>query len=68
MRKNKDIKLGTTESRKNYLFSEPNYYTTEFLTKNLLIIEMRKTQIPRNKPVDLGLSILVLTKTVMYEF
>ena len=57
MRKNKDIKIGKTESRKNYLFSEPNYYTTEFLTKNLLIIEMRKTQIPRNKPADLGLSL-----------
>ena len=29
---------------------------------------MRKTQIPMNKPVYLGLSILDLSKTVMYEF
>ena len=29
---------------------------------------MRKTQILKNKPVYLGLSILDLSKTVMYEF
>ena len=29
---------------------------------------MRKTQILMNKPVYLGLSILDLSKTVMYEF
>ena len=36
--------------------------------KNLLAIEMRKTHIIMNKPVYLGLSILDLSKTVMYEF
>ena len=29
---------------------------------------MRKTEILRNKPVYLGLSILKLSKTLMYEF
>ena len=38
------------------------------MTENLLPIEMRKTQILMNKPVYLGLSILDLSKTVMYEF
>ena len=33
-----------------------------------MAIEMRKTQILMNKPVYLGLSILDLSKTVMYEF
>ena len=27
MRKSRDIKLVTTEKRRNYLVSEPNYYT-----------------------------------------
>ena len=36
--------------------------------RKLLAIEMRKTQILLNKPVYLGLSILDLTKTGMYEF
>ena len=58
----------TTERRRNYLVSEPNYYTTKFFTKNLLATEMRKTQILMNKPVYLSLSILDLGKTLMYEF
>ena len=42
VRKHRDIKLVTTERRRNYLVSEPNYHTTKFLTENLLAIEMRK--------------------------
>ena len=39
VRKHRDIKLVTTERRRNYLVSEPNYHTTKFFTKNLLAIE-----------------------------
>ena len=31
VRKHRDIKLLTTESRRNYLVLEPNYHTTKFL-------------------------------------
>ena len=31
-------------------------------------METKKTQILKNKPIYLGLSISVLSKTVMYEF
>ena len=68
VRKHRNIKLVTTERRKNYLVSEPNYHTTKFFTENLIAIEMRKTQILMNKPVYLGLSILDLSKTVMYDY
>ena len=68
MRKYKDIKLVPTEKRRNYLVSEQNYHTTKFFMDNLLAIEMKKTQILMNKPVYLGLSILDLSKTGMYEF
>ena len=61
-------KLVTTEKRRNYLVSEPNYYAKNFFTKNLWAIEMRKTQILMNKLDYLRLSILDLSKTVMYEF
>ena len=47
---------------------EPNYHTTKLFTESLLAIEMRKPQILMNKPVYLGLSILDLSITVMYEF
>ena len=68
LRKHRNIKLATTERRRNYLVSEPNYHTTKFFTENLLAIEMRKTKILLIKPVYLGLSILDLSKTTMYEF
>ena len=42
-RKNKDIKFVTTERRRNYLVSEPNYHTIKFFTENSLTIEMIKT-------------------------
>ena len=41
--KHRDIKLVTTERRRNYLVSEPNYHTAKFFTGNLLAIEMKKT-------------------------
>ena len=42
IRKHRDIKLVTTERRRNYLVSEPNFHTTTFFTENLLAIEMKK--------------------------
>ena len=33
VRKHRNTKLGTTERRRNYLVSEPNYHTTKFFTK-----------------------------------
>ena len=68
VKKHRNIKLATRERRKNYLVSEPNYHTTRFFTENVLAIEMKKTEILMNKPVYLGLSILELSKILMYEF
>ena len=42
LRKRRDIKPVTTERRRDYLVSEPNYHTTKFLTKNFLAIEIKK--------------------------
>ena len=42
IRKHRDIKLVTTERRRNYLVSEPNYHTTKFFTENVLAIEIKK--------------------------
>ena len=50
LRKCRDIKLVTTERRRNYLVSEPNYHTTMLFIENLSATEMRKTIILMNKP------------------
>ena len=42
VRKYRDIKLVTTERRRNYLLSEPNFDNTKFFTENLLPIETKK--------------------------
>ena len=71
MRKHRDIKLVTTKRRRNYLVSKPNYHTTKFFTQYLLAEEIKKkqkTQILMNKLVYLGLSILELSKILIYEF
>ena len=68
VRKYRDIRLVTTERRKNYLVSEPNFHPTKVFTEELLAIEINKTEILLNKPVYLGLSILELSKILMYEF
>ena len=38
----RDIRLLTTERRRNYLVSEPNYHITKFVTENLFAIKMKK--------------------------
>ena len=68
VRKNKNIKLVSTERGRNYLVSEPNYHITKFFTESLLAIEKKETQILMNKLVYLDVSIVDLTKEVMYEF
>ena len=68
VRKHRDIKLVTTDEKRNKLVSEPNYHTTKHFSENLLAIEMKKTKVKMNKPVYLGMSILDISKTLMYEF
>ena len=68
VRKHRDIKLVTTDKRRNKLVSEPNYHTMKCFSENLLAIEMKKTKIKMNKTIYLGLSILKISKILMYEF
>ena len=55
----RDIKLVTTDQKRSKLVSESNYHTTNYISKDLSIIEMNKTKVKINKPIYLGLSILV---------
>ena len=50
VRKQRDIKLVTTDKRRNQLVTEPNYHTTNWFSENLLAIEMKKTKVKMNKP------------------
>ena len=61
VRKHRDNKLVTMERRRIYLVSEPICHTTKFFTENLIAIKMKKH-------VYLGLSMLELSKILIYEF
>ena len=66
--KYKDIKLVTTDKRRNQLVSEPNYHTKKYFLEDLLAIEMKKIKVKMSKPIYLGFSVLEISKTLMYEF
>ena len=68
IRKHRDIKLVTTDRKRSKLVSEPNYHTINLISEDLSIIEMKKTKVKMNKPIYLGLSILEISKILMYEF
>ena len=63
-----DIKLVTTNKRRNQLVSKPNNHTRKCFSEDLSAIEMKKIKVKINKPVYLGMSILDISKTLMYEF
>ena len=66
IRKHRDIKLVTTDKKRSKLVSEPNYHTINSISEDLSI--MKKTKVKMNKPIYLGLSILEISKVLMYEF
>ena len=68
VRNHRDIKLVTSDKRRSILASEPNYHSSKCISKDLMIIEMRKVEVKMNKPIYLGQAILDISKTLMYEF
>ena len=68
VRNHRDIKLVTTDKRRSILASEPNYHSTKYISKNLLVMEMKKTEVRIKKPIYLVQAILDISKNLMYEF
>ena len=68
IRKHRDIHLVTNDKKRSKLVSEPNYHATKCISKNLLVMEMKKREIYMKKPVYLGQAILDISKTLMYKF
>ena len=68
VRKDRDIKLATTEEKRIKLVSEPNYHTIKHFSKKLLAIEMKISKVKMNKPEYLGMSVLDISKILIYKF
>ena len=63
----RDIKLVKSDKRRKRLVSEPNYHSHKKFSEHLMAIEMKKTKVKIIKPIYLGMSILDISKTLMYE-
>ena len=68
IRKQKNIKLVTTEEKYLKTVMKPNFKSGVLFGENLMGCEMGKIKVVMNKPVYLGQAILDLSKIVMYEF
>ena len=68
VRNHRDIKLVTSDKRRKRLFSEPNYHSHKKLSDHLMAIKMKKTRVKMTKPLYLDMSILGVSKILIYEF
>ena len=63
-----DVKLVNTEEKLRKLAAKPNFRSRKIFSENLVSVHMKKTSLTMNKPVYLGMCILELSKTIMYDF
>ena len=63
-----DIKLVNNEKQAENLCAKPNFKHCNIFSEDLVAINMKKIKLFFNKPVYLGMCILDLSKTLMYDF
>ena len=68
IRKRVNIKLVNNKEEGEKLSAKPNFDHCNIFSENLIAIHMKKTKLVLNKPVYLGMCILDLSKTLMYDF
>ncbi|XP_077977139.1 uncharacterized protein LOC144432741 [Glandiceps talaboti] len=68
VRKHRNIKLCTTEKQIKKLVSKPTFVTQKIITKGLVAVENKTERLTLNQPLYVGMSILDLSKTLMYDF
>lgn len=62
------VRLVTNEEYAKKLAAKPNYDRSTIFDENLVAVHMKRTKIFYNKPIYLGMSILDISKTLMYDF
>ena len=63
-----DIRLVNNEGQAKKLAAKPNFKHCTIFDENLVAIHMKKIKLIFNKPVYLGMCILDLSRTLMYNF
>ena len=68
VRKRVSIELVKDAERAAKLVNQPNFEDLKIFDEFLIAIKMKKTKVWMNKPVYVGMSILDLSKTLMFDF
>ena len=68
LRKRVDVKLVTTDMKLNKLTSKPAYVSSKIFNENLMAVHKIKETLMLNRPAYVGMCILDLSKTLMYDF
>ena len=63
-----NVKLVNTENKLRKLVAKPNFKSCKIFNENLVSVHMKQTSLTMVKPVYLGMCILDLSKTIMYDF
>ena len=63
-----DVKLVNNKKRAEKLSAKPNFKHCNIFCEDLVAIHMKMTKLDFDKPVYLGMCILDLSKTLMYDF
>ena len=68
LRKRQDIKLVTDEEQLLKWSSRPSFISCKIFNENLVAVHKTKTTLTLNRPAYVGMCILDLSKTLMYDF
>lgn len=68
IRKRVDVRLVTDEKKLLKLTSKPTYVSCKIFNENLVAVHKIQETITLNRPAYVGMSILDLSKTLMYDF
>ena len=68
IRKRVDVRLVTNEKKLLKMTSKPTFVSNKIFNDNLVAVHKMKETITLNKPAYIGMCILDLSKTLMYDF
>ena len=68
IRKRVDVRLVTDEKKLLKLASKPTYVSSKIFNENLVAVHKIKETLTLNRPAYVGMCILDLSKTLMYDF
>ena len=68
LRKRVDVRLVTDYKKLNKLSSKPTYVSSKIFNEDLMAVHKIKETLTLNRPAYVGMCMLNLSKTLMYDF